>query len=83
MFSLYMLSQNSVVQTNIIQSITESFFQRMGANIKIKKVDYRFFNKIVLKEVLIEDKQQDTLFYFDVYSGQLHTSLIFVFIVKN
>jgi translocation-and-assembly-module (TAM) inner membrane subunit TamB-like protein len=66
---MYIFSQSSVVQTSIIQSITENFFQRLGANIKIKKVDFRFFNRIVLKEVVIEDQQKDTLFYFDELVG--------------
>lgn len=67
----YIFSQSSAVQTRIIQSITRNVFQNIGADISIERVDYRLFNKIVLKEVVIEDPQQDTLFYFNELIGNL------------
>ncbi|MDC1105057.1 translocation/assembly module TamB [Prolixibacteraceae bacterium] len=59
----YVALMTSYVQTKIAQSITENLSQQLGAQISIKKVDIRFFNKIVLRDFLLRDQKDDTLLF--------------------
>ncbi|WP_394670715.1 translocation/assembly module TamB domain-containing protein [Halosquirtibacter xylanolyticus] len=59
----YVALMSSRVQTLIVQSITDDISQQLGAQISIRKVDIRFFNKLVLKDFLLKDQKQDTLLF--------------------
>ena len=59
----YLALQNSRVQTYITKILARQLSEQINAKIRIGKVDIAFFNKIVLKDVLLEGQKNDTLFY--------------------
>ncbi len=61
LFSLYMVIQISVVQTYLAQIATKRLSEQFHADISVKGVDIAFFNKVILKEVLIKDQQKDSM----------------------
>lgn len=69
----YILLQNSAVQTFIIRKITEQLSLKTNAQISIGKVDFRFFNKLVLNDVLISGTASDTIFYSRILSAKIDT----------
>lgn len=59
----YLAFQASVVQTFLVRQIANNLSERLNTRITLKSVDIRFFNQVILNEFLVEDQQQDTLFY--------------------
>ncbi|MFO7827718.1 MAG: translocation/assembly module TamB domain-containing protein [Bacteroidales bacterium] len=59
----YFVLQNNKVQTYLIQKIAKTASENLDAKFQIEAVDYRFFNKIVLKNLYIEDQSEDSLFF--------------------
>ncbi len=59
----YIALQNSRVQTLITQKLAKQLSERINSKVSIGKVYFSFFNKLVLEDVLLEDQQNDTLFY--------------------
>ncbi len=60
---LYLLLQTSSVQTFLAKRITSHFSNQIKSTISIGSVDYKFFNKLVVNDILIKDRNNDTLFY--------------------
>lgn len=60
---LYLVLQIPRVQTLIVNRITGHFSSELKSTISIQSFNYRFFNKLTLKEVLIKDNHNDTLLY--------------------
>ena len=69
----YFLLQTSRVQTWIIRNIAEQVAENTGAEITIGKVNIGFFDKVVLRDVLVETQDQDTLFYTSKLLANLDT----------
>lgn len=69
----YILLQNSAVQTYIINKITGELSLRTNAQIRIGKVDFKFFNNLVLNDVLIAEPSGDTIFYTQIVSAKIDT----------
>jgi hypothetical protein len=67
----YIVLQLSSVQTYIIRQITENLSRKTGAKISIEKVDFRFFNLLVLQNVLVEGTENDTIFYTNLVSAEI------------
>ncbi len=59
----YFVLKNSKVQTYLTQKIIAEVSKNTDAKFDIKSVHFRFFNKLVLKDVYIEDNLQDTLLF--------------------
>ncbi len=59
----YFLLQNSRIQTFIIGKITYQLSEKTKANIRIGRVEFTFFNKLVLNNVLFADHNNDTILY--------------------
>ncbi|MDY6802089.1 MAG: translocation/assembly module TamB domain-containing protein [Bacteroidota bacterium] len=59
----YFVLQNNNVQTYIIQKVAKTISENLNAKFQVESVNYRFFNKIVLKNVFIEDQQKDSLLF--------------------
>lgn len=57
----WLIVQNSRVQTLLISKATTILEKKLNTKISIRKVDFQPFNKILLKDVLIEDLNKDTL----------------------
>ncbi len=67
----YIVLQLSSVQTYIIRQITENLSRKTGAKISVGKVDFRFFNLLVLQNVLVADAENDTIFYTDLVAAEI------------
>ncbi len=53
--------QNSQVQTILITKATSYIKEKFNANISIRRIDIQPFNRILLRDVYIEDLNKDTL----------------------
>ncbi len=60
---LYTLLQTSSVQTWLVNKIGHSLSEKLNAKLSIQKVDVDFLNRLVLKGVMVEDRNKDTLLY--------------------
>jgi len=69
----YLLLQNSGVQTYIIRKITEQLSLKTNAKVSIEKVDFVFFNQIVLNNVLVAGPNNDTIFYTGAILAKIDT----------
>jgi hypothetical protein len=60
---LYILLQTSSVQTYLVKRITSHYSNQFKSTISIGSIEYRFFNKLSVNDMLIKDKNNDTLVY--------------------
>ena len=60
---LYLLLQTSSVQTFMVKRITSHFSNQIKSTISIGSIEYRFFNKLSISDLLIKDRNNDTLIY--------------------
>lgn len=60
---LYVVLQIPAVQTRIVNKITAKLSGDLQSTITIGRVDYHFFNKLALRQVLFLDRNNDTLIY--------------------
>ncbi len=67
----YLLLQHTGIQTYIIKKITEQLSSKTNAKINVGKVDFTFFNRLVLNDVLIQDLNNDTIFYTGLVSAKI------------
>jgi hypothetical protein len=61
--------QIPLVQTFMVKRITGHFSEQIRSTISVGKFQFRFFNKLVLNDVLIKDKHDDTLVYVQKLSA--------------
>ncbi len=59
----YFILRVPMVQTIIIRRITSHISEELRSSITIGKVNYHFFNRLYLNDLLIRDQNKDTLFY--------------------
>jgi hypothetical protein len=57
----YFLVQWPAVQTYLAGHIARQVSANLNATFKVGKVDVAFFNRVILRDILIEDQQGDTL----------------------
>jgi hypothetical protein len=60
---LYLVLQITEVQTYLVKRITNHFSNEIKSTISVSKIEFRFFNKLILNDILIKDKNNDTLLY--------------------
>ncbi len=60
-----------MVQTYLTQKIAERLSKQFNTTISIKGVSITFFNKILLKDVLIEDQKRDSLLFVHELSASI------------
>jgi hypothetical protein len=66
----YIALQSSRVQTLLTKRLVKKLSERTDTNISVGKVDIALFKTIIIRDILIEDKKQDTLFYTEtVYAA--------------
>ena len=63
--SPFILLRINKVQNSLVDFITTELSKKLGAKVEIDRVDYRFFNDLELRGVLLEDLNQDTLLFVD------------------
>lgn len=59
----FFILQNKQIQTYLTQRIANELSEKIDAKIKVESVNFRFFNKVVLKNVYLEDQLEDTLLF--------------------
>jgi len=60
---LYLILQISEVQTFLVKRITDHFSNEIKSTISVGRIEYKFFNKLAINDILIKDKNNDTLIY--------------------
>ncbi len=60
---LYPLLQISEVQTYLVNRISSHISEGINSSITVGRIKYRFFNKLVINDILIKDQYNDTLLY--------------------
>ncbi|HEX2969336.1 MAG TPA: translocation/assembly module TamB domain-containing protein [Bacteroidales bacterium] len=68
---LYIIVQIPAIQTRIVRTITDNLSGKFQSEISIERVDYRFFNKLALENVLFLDRNRDTLLFTEKLSAGL------------
>ena len=61
--STFILVQTQVVQTWMVHRITDRLNEKSDLNITVGSVDFTFFNKFLLSDLLILDHNSDTLLF--------------------
>lgn len=75
----YLIIRNSDAQTFIINRITSHLSSEIKSSITVGRIDFTFFNKLVINDLLIKDQHQDTL----IYSNKLTAGIRRLDIVNN
>ncbi len=60
---LYVVLKIPQVQTIMVQRIASHFSDEIKSTISVGKFEYKFFNRLVVNDVLIKDRYSDTLIY--------------------
>ncbi len=60
---LYPLLQISDVQTYLAKRISSHLSERIKSTISVGRIDFVFFNKLVVNDLLIKDQNNDTMIY--------------------
>ena len=64
--------RTSAFQTWLAQRATDYLSDELGTEVRVKKVDIKFIDNMVLEEVYIEDQQGDTLIYAPTINAKVH-----------
>ncbi|MDA3954010.1 MAG: translocation/assembly module TamB domain-containing protein [Bacteroidales bacterium] len=59
----FFVLQSSKIQTLITQKIAKEASENLNAKFEVESVSFKFFNRVVLKNVYIEDQLKDTLLF--------------------
>ena len=76
---IYALLQFPAVQTWVVGKVTADLSAKLNTRVSIKSVDFRFFNQLIVKGVLVEDRKKDTL----IYATSLKANVTDWFIFKD
>ena len=63
LISLFFILQISAVQTFISQKITYRISKEFNSTVQVGKVEYEFFDRLILNDILIKDQNNDTMIY--------------------
>ena len=63
LFSSWLILQSPAVQTYLTQKLAQELSKELNTNITVQGVSVSFFNKLILKDVLIEDQKHDSLLF--------------------
>ncbi len=74
---LYGILHLSVVQTWLVKKVAGNLSEKLHTKVTVKKVDFRFFNKILLEGVMAEDQKKDTLLYAGVIKAEVNDWFFF------
>lgn len=77
--SFFLILQISEVQTFIIKKITNRISREFKSTIQVGKVEFEFFNRLILTDLLIKDQNNDTL----IYSQKVITGIRKLSLKKN
>lgn len=71
--------QIPAVQTWAVSKVAKNLSGKLNTKVTIKRVNFRFFNKLQLEGLMIEDRAKDTL----LYAGKAQASVTDWFIFKD
>ena len=69
--AIWLIVQNSKVQTWLVDKATGILENKIGTTVYIEKFDYRPFNRVLLRNVYVEDLRGDTLIAAQTVSANL------------
>ena len=69
--ALLLLINSPKVQTHLTNYIASQVKTEFGVDIKIERVDFSFFDRLLLKNILILDHKQDTLIFAERLSTKI------------
>lgn len=76
---LYGLVQFPAVQTFAVTRVANKLSKDLGTKVTVDKVSFRFFNRLILDGLLVQDRKKDTL----LYAGNLKADVTDWFIFKD
>jgi len=56
------------IQTFMVRRVTDHLSSGIQATISVGKMDFRFFNKLIINDIIIKDQNKDTLLYSHIIS---------------
>jgi len=62
-FILFILLRIPFIQTYVVQGVTKYISSEFKSTVSVGKVQFSYFNRLVLNDVLIKDKNNDTLIF--------------------
>lgn len=68
---LYGVLHLSSVQTWLVKKVAKNLSEKLHTKVTVQKVDFRFFNRLILEGVMVEDQKHDTL----LYAGKLNADV--------
>jgi hypothetical protein len=74
---LYGLLHIPAVQTWVVKKVAKNLSKKLDTKVTVNKVDFRFFNKILLEGVMVEDRKHDTLLYAGTLSANVNDWFFF------
>jgi hypothetical protein len=79
MVFLWAIIHTRPVQNWLLARVTTTLSKNLNARISIRDIDFSFFNKMKLNEVLVKDRKGDTL----LFSGQVRVNITDWFFFKD
>ena len=87
---LFLILRIPFVQTYVVKGVTQYISSEIRSTVSVRKVEFAYFNRLVLDDILIKDKNDDTLLFakkitagirqFDLKNGIIKFGRV---IVKN
>lgn len=71
LFGVVSALHSSKVQTIVTDLVVHGLGDKMGTYLDVGSVEFKFFNRLVIKDIYIEDQQKDTLLYVKSIEAQL------------
>lgn len=75
----WLLIQTPIVQNWLISSVTSKLSRNLHTRIQVGHVDFSLFNRMVLQDVLVEDRNRDTL----LHAGEVRVNITDWFFLKD
>ncbi|MBQ2441464.1 MAG: hypothetical protein II502_04645 [Paludibacteraceae bacterium] len=57
------LLHSSKIQTAVVGIFTKEISKELNTHFEIGHVEYKFFNRLIINDIYIQDQQNDTLLY--------------------
>lgn len=76
---LYGLLHLPSVQTWLVRQVAGRLSKELNTKVSVRKVDFRFFDKLTVEDLLIEDRNRDTL----LFAGSAHARITDWFFLKD
>ncbi len=67
----YILLSSRTVQTKIVNSFLNDLKKKVNTDISVKSVKVRFFNRVIIEDLLVKDQHQDTLIFVPKLEAEL------------